>query len=202
MDPHWRHLLGRMLKGLPADRTFEERYRPQVLEGPGTLEVGSWTYWFPSCRFFTWNGDDRITIGSYTSIAAEVRLVCGGEHSAGVSSFPFSLMVGGTEPIEAASITIGSDVWMATQAMVLGGVTIGHGAVVAARSVVTRDVPPYAVVAGTPARVVRYRFDEETVSRLLSLAWWTWPEDQVRRNLDRLRGADVGALEEILEAHL
>ena len=76
---------------------------------------------------------------------------------------------------------VGHDVWLGYSALVLPGVRIGHGAVVAAASVVARDVPPYAIVAGNPARVVRSRFSEEDVERLLRAAWWDWPIDACHR---------------------
>jgi virginiamycin A acetyltransferase len=79
--------------------------------------------------------------------------------------------------------------------VILPGVTIGPGAIVAARAVVSRDVPPYAIVAGNPARVVRRRFDDATVARLLEVAWWDWPIARISRNLDAIRGADIAALE-------
>jgi hypothetical protein len=75
------------------------------------------------------------------------------------------------------------------------GVTIGDGAIVAAKSVVTHDVPPYAIVAGNPAKVVKMRFDRMTVMRLLAIAWWNWPADKLTRNLDAIRGADIDRLE-------
>jgi virginiamycin A acetyltransferase len=79
--------------------------------------------------------------------------------------------------------------------MVMPGVTIGDGAIVAARAVVSRDVPPYAVVAGNPARVVRMRFDEATVARLLAVAWWHWPIDKIMRNVDAVSGSNIDRLE-------
>jgi virginiamycin A acetyltransferase len=79
--------------------------------------------------------------------------------------------------------------------MVLPGVTIGDGAIVAARAVVSRDVPPYAIVAGNPARVVKMRFDEATVSRLLAVGWWHWPIDRIMRNVGAIAGADIEKLE-------
>ena len=78
-------------------------------------------------------------------------------------------------------MTIGNDVWIGSGAMILSGVTIGDGAVVAARAVVTKDVPPYAIVAGNPARLVRYRFDEATIAALLEAAWWELPRRSRRR---------------------
>ena len=81
-----------------------------------------------------------------------------------------------------------------TQAVIMPGVTIGHGAIVGSYSIVTKDVPPYAIVAGNPAEVRKMRFDEATVAELLDIAWWDWPAEKVTRNLDALRAGDVAAL--------
>ena len=90
---------------------------------------------------------------------------------------------------------IGADVWIGTHAMVLPSVTIGPGAIIGAGAVVAQDVPPYAIAAGNPARVVRSRFDPSTVDRLLALSWWDWPVERITRNLAHIRGGDLDALE-------
>ena len=84
------------------------------------------------------------------------------------------------------NVSIGHDVWIGTEALILSGVSIGHGAVIAARSVVTKDVPPYAIVAGVPARVIRSRFDPATVASLLRIAWWDWPREKIETALPLL----------------
>jgi virginiamycin A acetyltransferase len=86
-------------------------------------------------------------------------------------------------------------VWIGTEATILPGVEIGDGAVIGAKAVVGSDVPPYAVVAGNPARVVRRRFDEASVARLRAIGWWDWPAEKITRHLDLIRGADIDALE-------
>lgn len=83
-------------------------------------------------------------------------------------------------PTSHGDVEIGSDVWLGSGALILSGVQIGHGAVVAARSVVTRDVPPYAIAAGLPARVVRLRHSEQQVRQMLEVRWWDWPDDKIR----------------------
>ena len=89
-------------------------------------------------------------------------------------------------------VTMGHDVWIGRDATILCGVHIGTGAVVAAGAVVTKDVPPYAIVGGVPAKIIKYRFDEETIQRLLDSAWWTWPDDQIRTRLkDFMNPADL-----------
>jgi virginiamycin A acetyltransferase len=130
-------------------------------------------------------GPERLVIGRFCAIAAGVRFLLPGANHAerGPSTFPFGIFGGAWAStmdlvLGAASkgdTTVGHDVWLGYQALVLPGVTIGPGAVIAAASVVTVDVPPYAIVAGNPARVVRRRFPDEEVQQLLDAAWWDWP---------------------------
>jgi acetyltransferase-like isoleucine patch superfamily enzyme len=88
----------------------------------------------------------------------------------------------------AGAIRIGNDVWIGQAAQIMSGVTVGDGAIVGAGSIVTRDVPPYAVVGGNPARVIRYRFDDETIARMQSMAWWDWEEARLRAERGFLLG--------------
>ena len=90
---------------------------------------------------------------------------------------------------------VGNDVWIGMEAIILPGVKIGDGSIVAARSVVSHDVPPYSIVAGNPGKVVKARFDAGTTRRLLAIAWWNWPVDKITRNLNAIRGADIAQLE-------
>lgn len=149
---------------------------------------------------------DRLVIGRFTAIASGVRFVMNGANHAmtGLSTYPFGIFGCGwekgfdVETIRAGlrgDTVVGNDVWIGTEAMILPGVTIGDGAIVGARAVVAADVPPYAVVVGNPARVVRRRFSPEDVERLLAIAWWTWPIEAISAHLDAIRGADLAALE-------
>ena len=149
---------------------------------------------------------DRLVIGDFCALAHGVRIFMnGGTHAmGGFSTFPFNIFGNGWEEgFDPATWTaenkgdtvIGPDVWIGNDATLMPGVTIGAGAIVAAKSVVTRDVPPYAVVGGNPARVLRMRFDEATIARLLAVAWWDWPVERITAALDAIRGADIAALE-------
>jgi virginiamycin A acetyltransferase len=89
---------------------------------------------------------------------------------------------------------VGNDVWIGYDSMVMPGVTIGDGAIIATRSVVVSDVPPYAIVGGNPAKVVRRRFSDEIVAALLEIAWWNWSAERISQNLERIMAADVDAL--------
>ena len=91
-------------------------------------------------------------------------------------------------------IVIGSDVWIGYEAAVLSGVTIGDGAIIGARAVVTKDVPPYTIVGGVPARHIRRRFDEETIARLMALRWWEWPYERIKENLSAIQSGRMDEL--------
>src|SRR6185503_10124529 len=139
-----------------------------------------------------------VRIGSFCSIAPEVEIITGGIHPAEwVSLFPFRTrwgLPGGYQdgmPTSRGDVTIGSDVWIGTGAMILSGVTIGDGALVAARAVVTKDLPPFAVAAGAPARVISMRFEPATIERLLAIRWWDWPEEKIRESVDLLSSPRV-----------
>ena len=91
-------------------------------------------------------------------------------------------------------IVIGNDVWIGYEAVVLAGVTIGDGAIVAARAVVTKDVPPYTIVGGVPARPIRRRFSDSEIDQLLELKWWDWPEEKIAANLNAIQSGDLEGL--------
>ncbi len=161
------------------------------------LSIGAWTYGLPRVP----RGDDGTTlrVGRFCSFASGVTILTGCDHRADwISTYPFHLLGGDTTRLPYASrskgdVVIGHDVWVATDALILSGVTIGNGAVVAARSVVTKDVPPYAIVAGVPARVVKYRFDPGTIAALQSIAWWDWPIERIREAAPLLMSSNMEA---------
>ena len=150
-------------------------------------------------------GDDaHLSVGSFCSFADDVKVFLGGEHRTDwVTTFPFNVLRQSARhitghPRTRGDVVIGSDVWIGVQAMVLSGVTIGHGAVVGARAVVTRDVPPYAIVAGNPARIVRYRFAPGQIDRLLELRWWEWTDKEIDDAMPALLNTDIQGF---LDAH-
>jgi acetyltransferase-like isoleucine patch superfamily enzyme len=163
---------------------------------PSFVEVGRHTYFGPDVEFRWGKGaNERIVIGRYCSIAGKVAFVVGNNHATEtVSTFPFDARIVGRRgaPDRSYRTTretlVGNDVWIGEGAYVRAGVTIGDGAVVGARAVVSRDVPPYSIVVGNPAKAVRLRFDEATVARLLALRWWDWADDKVLENVDWFYG--------------
>jgi acetyltransferase-like isoleucine patch superfamily enzyme len=135
----------------------------------------------------------RVTIGNYSSVSYETECLFTG---AGIQaralrgeSAVSSLLT--DDGLAASEIRFGNDVWVTRGTRILGGVNIGDGAVVAAYSVVTDDVRPYAIVAGNPAREIGRRFDDETVAALLRIQWWNWPDDEVKSRWKDLCSTDV-----------
>lgn len=147
---------------------------------------------------------DKLIIGKFCALARGLKFIMNGANHklSGVSTYPFQIFGCGWEKMMPnleelpykGNTVVGNDVWIGYEAVVMPGVTIGDGAIVAARSVVTRDVPPYAVVGGNPATVRKYRFSDQVVARLLRLAWWHWPIDKISANLKHIVGGDVDAL--------
>ena len=142
----------------------------------------------------------QITVGNYSGIARRVTFLCGGPidhasiHHPTVSNFRFkSHYPNSNYPTgkDKGPIEIGSDCWIGTEAMIFGGTTIGHGSIVGARAVVTKDVPPFAIVAGNPAKIIRYRFEQNVIDQLMQIQWWDWPKEKVEQNIDLLADIDM-----------
>ena len=153
------------------------------------------------------NGD-RLVIGKFCSIACGAKfLFTSANHTLkSLSTYPFPIFYEAwdtsvSEITETwdnrGDIVIGSDVWIGYEAVILSGVHIGDGAIIGARAVVTRDVEPYTIMGGVPARPIRKRYDEETIQRLLALRWWDFPPEQMRKCLDALEQGDLQALEQM-----
>ena len=161
------------------------------------LQIGDWTYGNPTVPRCL--DGATLRIGRFCAIASGVTILTGLDHRADwISTYHFHLLGGSGPELPYASRTkgdviIGHDVWIGVDALVLSGVSIGNGAVVAARSVVTKDVPAYAIVAGVPAKIVRYRFDPATIEALESIAWWDWPIERIKEAAPMLMSSDMEA---------
>ena len=145
---------------------------------------------------------DRLVIGRFCSIACGARfLFTSANHTMrSLSTYPFPLFFEewGLDKANVADawdnkgdIVIGSDVWIGYEAVILSGVTVGDGAVIGARAVVTKDVPPYTIVGGVPTRPIRRRFDDDTVAALLRLRWWDWPRERIARNIPAIQAGRI-----------
>jgi len=175
---------GNSVKGM---RTFPARTSPEGVEyGEGTYGDLALLWKAPHLR---------CVVGKYCSIAQGATAMLASEHRADwVTTYPFSAFgwYDNSAPVAVGKgdIVIGNDVWLGWQCLVLSGVKIGHGAVVGARAVVTKDVPPYAVVGGVPARVIKMRFPPPVIERLLRVCWWDWPQEKLRTFMPLLQGDD------------
>jgi len=147
---------------------------------------------------------DKLVIGRFCALARGVKFVMNGANHklSGISTYPFQIFGNGWEKVMPASgdlpykgdTVIGNDVWIGYEALIMPGVKIGNGAIVAARSVVTADVPAYTIVGGNPARPIKTRFAPDVVARLEALAWWDWSIADISRNLTLIVSGDVEAL--------
>ena len=148
---------------------------------------------------------DRLIIGKFCSIACGAKFLFNSANHAlrSLSNYTFPLFFEewGLNKKNVASawdnkgdIIIGNDVWIGYEAVIMAGVHIGDGAVIAARAVGTKDVPPYTIVGGTPARKIRMRFEEETIAKLQQIQWWNWPVEKIRRSLPYIMEGTVDRL--------
>lgn len=169
---------------------------PWLLQGAAGREYCSsfGDYSYGHISVFNWGHQTQYSVGKFCSIANATIYLGGNHRTDWVSTFPFP-----ADPdrfpeakkitdfaVSKGDVTIGNDVWIGSQAIILSGVTIGDGAVIGAYTVVTKNVPPYAVVVGNPGKIVKYRFDEKTIARLLKIQWWNWPIKKIRENVHLL----------------
>jgi virginiamycin A acetyltransferase len=179
-----------------------------VVKHPNII-VGDYTYYddFETVENFEKNvkylfdfTGDKLIIGKFCMIASDVTFIMNGANhlSESITSFPFAIfghdwtnaMAGKSYPIKGNTV-IGNDVWIGYGATIMPGVIVGDGAIIATKSVVTRDVEPYAIVGGNPAKLIKKRFDEEAILRLLALKWWDWPIEKITENVQYLTGTNL-----------
>ena len=159
-------------------------------------EIGDWTYGKPRIR--SWREGATFKIGRFCSIADGVTILIGGEHRVDwVTTFPVNILFGVEKvpglPRTKGDVVIGNDVWIGQDALILSGVQIGNGAVIAARSVVKEDVLPYSIVAGNPAQLIKFRFSKSVIRDLLNIAWWNWPLPKLEEAWPLLLSSDIKA---------
>ena len=170
---------------------------------PREFETNNVLYQYPV------NGD-KLRIGKFCSIACGAKfLFTSANHTLrSLSTYPFPIFfeqwgLDGKDIRSAwdnrGDIVIGNDVWIGYEAVILSGVTIGDGAIIGARAVVTKDVAPYTIAGGVPAKPIRKRFDDETIEKLASLRWWDWEEDRIRRAIPAIQTGNLAALEALAQ---
>ena len=187
-------------------------YLNAVVKDP-SIEVGDYTIYndfISDPRLFEKNNvlyhypinHERLIIGKFCSIACGVKFLfnCANHTLKSLSTYTFPLFYEEweLEKSDVASawdnkgdIVIGNDVWIGFEAVILAGVKIGDGAIIGARAVVTKDVPPYSIVGGIPAKVIRKRYSPDIIEQLLSLKWWDWTKEKIKRNLPFIMSGDI-----------
>lgn len=176
------------------------------------IEVGDYTYYhdFEGAQHFEKKNvlylhdwlKDKLVIGKFCSIAMGTRfLMNSANHKTDlISTYPFAIMdpvwqeLCETPFFVKGDTIVGNDVWFGYESLILPGVKIGNGAVIGARSVVTKDVAPYTIVAGNPARIIRQRFDAETIAHLEKIQWWNWSVEKITENVNIILSADIERL--------
>ena len=181
-----------------GDFTFYNDY----VHDPKDFEKNNVLYHYPYVNH------DRLIIGKFCSIACGAKFLFNSANHTlnSLSTFPFPIFPevwDESMPVTDAwdnkgDIVIGNDVWIGYEAVIMAGVHIGDGAIIGTRAVVTKDVPPYTIVGGIPAKKIRSRFDDETIELLQQLKWWDWEPTKISKNLDAIRKADIAALKKLL----
>lgn len=183
-----------------------------VIKNPNII-VGDYTYYddFETVDNFEKNVKylfdfvgDQLIIGKFCMIASDVKFIMNGANhlSDAISAYPFAVfgegwsdaMEGKSYPYKGNTV-VGNDVWIGYNATIMGGVTIGDGAIIAANATVVKDVAPYSIVGGNPAKEIRKRFSEEEIEKLLELKWWDWPKEKIIKNVKHLTGNQLDFIE-------
>ncbi len=199
----------------PRTNDFDTVYLKSVVTNPNII-VGDYTMYndfVSDPTHFEKNNvlyhypinQDRLIIGKFCSIACGTKFIFNSANHTqkSLSTYPFPIFFEewGLNMQQVASawdnkgdIVIGNDVWIGYEAVILSGVHIGDGAIIGTRAVVTKDVPPYTVVGGIPAKEIKKRFDDETIKKLQQLKWWNWPYDKIKQDLPHIMNREVDEL--------
>lgn len=168
-------------------------------KNPGHFSIGRYTY---GTIYVTCWGDQGVSmrVGNFCSIGSDVRAYLGGNHCLKyVTTYPLGEK-GWPDEVDfrgnflhygKGDIIIGSDVWIGANVIILSGVTIGNGAVIGNSTVVAKSVPPYGIVVGNPAKVIKKRFSEEEIKELLDISWWNWPDEKIKKYVPYLLSTDI-----------
>lgn len=198
-------------KKFPLENYNRLCFLKNVVKNPNIV-IGDYTYYddFETVENFEKNVKylfdfvgDKLIIGKFCMIASDVKFIMNGANhlSKAISSYPFAIFgedwssaMEGKEYPNKGNTTIGNDVWIGYGATIMPGVSVGDGAIIATKSVVTKDVEPYSIVGGNPAKELRKRFDTGEIERLLELSWWNWPIEKITRNIQYLTGRNIDEL--------
>lgn len=190
------------LKNLILKRSNRARRMRDLKTKLSQIDAGFGSYGIENIKIHTWNEGTKLRIGKYCSLAGNIQIFLGGNHDVKrISTYPFGdgpALIGPSEghPKSNGDVVIGNDVWIGSHASIMSGINIGDGAVIAAFSHVVSDVEPYSIVGGNPAKLIKKRFDEESIQELLKLKWWDWPADKVLLKREELISTDLELFKE------
>lgn len=198
----------------PIEGVTRTVYLKNIIQNPQII-VGNYTYYDDPEDVYNFEKNvlylfefmkDKLIIGKFCQIATGVRFIMNGSNHAmeGISTYPFKVCGGkwGEASFDVKSkgdTVIGNDVWIGNSATVMQGIKIGDGAIIGTNSLVTKDVEPYTIVGGNPAREIRKRFDDEIIHFLLQLKWWDWDVKKITDHLDLITSANISELKRIYE---
>jgi len=157
-------------------------------------------YTYGTPHVYSWNEGAKAIVGKFCSIADNVKIYLGGNHNTNwVTTFPFGHIYkdvfnnydGKNHPITKGNVNIGNDVWIAQNVVIMSGITIGDGAIIANNSHVVKNVEPYTIVGGNPAKFIKYRFTPLQISKLLEIKWWDWDDSLINNNIEFLCNSDI-----------
>lgn len=171
----------------------EKKFYTKDIINDINIKVGDFTYGAP--KILKWNKNSFLEIGKFCSIAEGVKIFLDGNHHTDwITTYPFSVLnksfpkgvnIKG-HPTSNGPVFIGNDVWIGSGSIILSGVKIGDGAVIGANTVVSKDIPPYTIVAGNPVKIIRKRFEDEIIDKLLIIQWWNWPIEKINSEVKDL----------------
>jgi virginiamycin A acetyltransferase len=207
------------IPGMLDDQERNTVFLKPLVKSP-KIEIGEYTYYndydggdataFETRNVLYTAGPERLVIGRFCAIATGVRFVmpAANHPTLGSTTFPFFIFGGDwfersadllSQIPSRGDTVVGSDVWIGRDAVIMPGVTIGHGAIVGARAVVASDVPAYGTVGGNPARLIRRRYSDEDIERLLRIAWWDWPVEAITEHVRAIWAGTPAELERTAE---
>ena len=193
----------------PIENWYRTCFLKNIITNPQII-VGDYTYYDDAEDVYNFEKNvlylfdfigDRLIIGKFCQIASGTRFIMNGANHAmnGISTYPFEVFGKGwgnapSNDLNKGDTVIGNDVWIGNSATIMPGVKIGHGAIIGTNTLVTKDVAPYTIVGGNPGKLIRNRFDQQTIDFLLELSWWDWPIEKITKHVNAIASGNLETL--------
>jgi acetyltransferase-like isoleucine patch superfamily enzyme len=170
------------------------------------MSYGDYTY--GRCNVLDWGDPYTLNVGKFCSLAANITVYTSGNHRSNwVTTYPFGhhltdifhRKLGESACVSNGNVNIGNDVWIGNNVTIMSGITVGDGSIIAANSHVVKNIEPYSIVGGNPARLIRYRFSHEQISKLLEIQWWNWSVEKINQNMSLLCNENI---DEFIKKHI